>query len=148
MSYTIHKRDDLEMKWPSWLSSRSEDHNEEGNSKSWSEQLNRTDWSHYSDRRTVVPTLILTTAAIATYQLYVAFLKRIPQARLIPSSYWHRRSLFGQVISVGDGDGFRLYHTPGGRLAGWGWLWGRKIPEKRKGLTNETVRDEVNDFFS
>lgn len=131
------------MKWPPWLSSPSETRKDDKEPSSWSDTLNSTDWSHYTDRRTLVPTVVLTTAAIVTYQLYTAFLKRIPQARLIPSSYWHRRSLFGQVTNVSDGDGFRLYHTPGGRLAGWGWLWRRKVPEKRKGLTNETVRSLI-----
>ncbi len=35
-------------------------------------------------------------------------------------------------MSVGDADNFRLFHTPGGRLLGWGWL--RQIPEARKDL--------------
>jgi len=47
--------------------------------------------------------------------------------------------LFGTVTRVGDGDNFHLYHTPGGRLAGWGWLPGRKVPEKAGDLKNRTI---------
>jgi hypothetical protein len=47
--------------------------------------------------------------------------------------------LFGTVTRVGDADNFHLFHTPGGRLAGWGWLPGRKIPEKKADLKNNTV---------
>lgn len=41
---------------------------------------------------------------------------------------------------MGDGDGFRLFHTPGGRMLGWGWFPGRKIPVDRVGLKENTVR--------
>jgi len=43
------------------------------------------------------------------------------------------------VTRVGDADNFHLFHMPGGRMAGWGWFPGRKIPEK-KALKNNTVR--------
>jgi len=39
---------------------------------------------------------------------------------------------------VGDADNFHLFHMPGGRLTGWGWL--RKIPEEKKALKGNTVR--------
>lgn len=45
--------------------------------------------------------------------------------------------MFGQATSVGDGDNFRLYHTPGGRLLGWGWMPGRKVPQRPK--TGQTI---------
>ena len=41
---------------------------------------------------------------------------------------------------MGDGDGFRLFHMPGGRLGGWGRLPWRKVPERRAGLKDNTVR--------
>lgn len=41
---------------------------------------------------------------------------------------------------MGDGDGFRLFHMPGGRLTGWEWLPWRKVPERRAGLKDNTVR--------
>jgi len=40
--------------------------------------------------------------------------------------------MFGTATSVGDGDNFRFYHTPGGRLLGWGWMPGRKVPLRPK----------------
>ena len=40
---------------------------------------------------------------------------------------------------MGDGDGFRLFHMPGGRLAGWEWLPWRKVPQGRAGLKDNTV---------
>lgn len=41
---------------------------------------------------------------------------------------------------MGDGDNFRLFHTPGGRLTGWEWMPGRKVPTKREELKDRTVR--------
>ena len=41
---------------------------------------------------------------------------------------------------MGDGDGCRVFHTPGGRLAGWGWFPGRTIPKEVKLLKGNTVR--------
>lgn len=55
---------------------------------------------------------------------------------MAPGSF-RKRSIFGQVTRVGDGDNFHLYHTPGGRLTGWGWL--RKVPEKAVDLKKRTV---------
>jgi len=40
---------------------------------------------------------------------------------------------------VGDGDNFRLFHTPGGRLGGWEWFPGRMIPKEKKALQDKTV---------
>ncbi|CAK9436861.1 uncharacterized protein LODBEIA_P13830 [Lodderomyces beijingensis] len=41
-----------------------------------------------------------------------------------------RQKIHGYVTRVGDGDNFRMYHTPGGIILGWGWLRGvpRKVP--------------------
>jgi hypothetical protein len=47
--------------------------------------------------------------------------------------------MFGVVTSVGDADNFRLFHTPGGRLAGWGWWFWKKVPTTREGLAKNTV---------
>lgn len=41
---------------------------------------------------------------------------------------------------MGDGDNFRLYHTPGGKLTGWGWLPWKKVPTLKKELRDKTVR--------
>ncbi|KAL8784209.1 MAG: hypothetical protein Q9213_004101 [Squamulea squamosa] len=98
-----------------------------------------TDWSYYRDPRNIVPIVGLTGSAFIVSAFYRSYLKRIPQAINIGSKFWRKRSLFGQVTSVGDGDNFRLFHTPGGRLAGWGLLPWRRVPEKAKELKDKTV---------
>ena len=85
-----------------------------------------------------MPVIILTTVSLGSYKIYRSLLRRIPQAKDIPQNYWRRRSLKGVVTRVGDGDGFHLYHTPGGRLAGWGWL--RQVPSKPKELKDQTIQ--------
>ncbi|KAI3343086.1 hypothetical protein F4824DRAFT_444463 [Ustulina deusta] len=104
---------------------------------SWADSLNATDWEHYKDPRTWIPTVLATTTAVVSLQIYRSYLRRIPGAVYVQPSFFRRRSLFGQVTSVGDGDNFHLFHTPGGRLAGWGWL--RKVPSKRSELTKRTI---------
>lgn len=81
----------------------------------------------------------LTLAALGGVKLYRSFLRRIPQATDIRPGFLRKRSIFGRVTSVGDGDNFRLYHTPGGRLAGWGWLPWRRVPTDKKALRNQTI---------
>lgn len=84
---------------------------------------------------------ILPVAAVAltlgTRTFYQSYLRRLPASSHITHSFFRNRSLFGKVTSVGDGDGFHLFHTPGGRLAGWGWL--RRVPKDKKQLKGQTV---------
>lgn len=127
------------MRWPPWSSADESDKNGKKQAK-WTNTLNATDWTHYTDPRTVIPTIILTTTCLLSVRLYRSYLRRVPQAVSIQDTFWRRRSLFGQVTSVGDGDNFRLFHTPGGRLAGWGWLPWRRVPSKKENLKNKTVR--------
>lgn len=55
---------------------------------------------------------------------------RFPTAAHIPPEVFARQQkIRGRVVSVGDSDNFRLYHTPG-----WGWGWARKVPVSRKGI--------------
>lgn len=55
---------------------------------------------------------------------------RYPTAgHISPEAFAKREVIKGRVVSVGDSDNFRLYHTPG---FGWGWL--RKVPNKQKGV--------------
>lgn len=82
---------------------------------------------------------VMTAAVLSSRYIYVKYLRRIPNATAIRPSFWRRRSLFGRVTSVGDGDGLRLFHTPGGRLAGWGWFPGRRIPHTPKELKDQTI---------
>lgn len=116
------------MQWPDWLT-WSSSNKKKKEPVSWSDSLNATDWSHYTSPRTIIPTTILTLSTLALIRLYRRHLRRVPQAQYITPSYFHKRSLYGYVTRVGDGDNFRLYHTPGGRLAGWGWLPGRRIKD-------------------
>lgn len=125
------------MRWPPWSSEKDDDNKKV--SGSWSNSLNATDWSHYTDPRTIIPTLLLTSAILATVRIHNLYLRRIPDAGYIRPGFFRRRSLLGIVTRVGDGDNFHLFHTPGGRLAGWGWMPGRKIPEKRSDLKDKTV---------
>lgn len=51
---------------------------------------------------------------IGGYLIWWRFFRRIPNtAYITPAVLRHRRTLVGRVTSVGDADGFRLYHTPG-----------------------------------
>jgi len=118
--------------WSSPTTSRKE-------SDKWTESANVTDWRHYTDPRNLIPVILLTATCIGSYSFYRSYLRRIPQASLIQPAFYRRRSLFGRVTSVGDGDNFRLFHTPGGRLAGWGWLPGRMVPKERVDLKDKTV---------
>lgn len=131
------------MRWP-W-SSKAEDRTEE-KSPSWADPANATDWSRYRDPRNVVPVAILTGSTLLLSTFYRSYLKRIPQAINIAPSFWRKRSLFGRVTSVGDADNFRIFHTPGGRLAGWGWLPWRRVPKTSKELKDNTVRGKVCDL--
>ena len=106
---------------------------------SWTRSFNAAHWTQFTDAQTVIPTILLTGTALLLTRFYRSYLRRIPQATHIQPGFWRRRSLLGKVTSVGDGDNFRIFHTPGGRLAGWGWLPGRKVPEKSKELKDQTV---------
>lgn len=124
------------MPWP-FSSSREKEKDSDRRLVSWTESLSATDWEHYKDPRNWVPTLLVTTTVIASLQLYRSYLRRIPGATHIQPNFFRKRSLFGRVTSVGDGDNFHLFHTPGGRLAGWGWL--RRVPTKKVALKGKTV---------
>jgi hypothetical protein len=92
----------------------------------------------------IVPTLILTSTCLAFYTFYRSYLRRIPAAGNISPGFFRKRSLVGRVTSVGDGDNFRVFHTPGGRLAGWGWLPWRRIPTEKKELKHKTVSNIIS----
>lgn len=101
--------------------------------------LNSPRATAFSQLETWVAAGGLTIAALAGFRVYRSYLRRIPQATDIRPSFLRKRSIFGRVTSVGDGDNFRLYHTPGGRLTGWGWFPGRRVPTERKALKNQTI---------
>ncbi|KAK5990490.1 putative endonuclease LCL3 [Cladobotryum mycophilum] len=83
------------------------------------------------------PIVIFSLVGLGALQLYANYLRRIPGAAFIQPKFYRNRSLFGKVTSVGDGDNFHLFHTPGGKAVGWGWL--RRIPDKRKDLKGRTI---------
>lgn len=93
----------------------------------------------FSDPSTLIAATILTVASLGFLRFYKSFLRRIPEAPNIRPDFFRKRSIVGKVTSVGDGDNFRIYHTPGGWLAGWGWIPWRKVPTDRKMLKNNTV---------
>ncbi|EME43965.1 hypothetical protein DOTSEDRAFT_171913 [Dothistroma septosporum NZE10] len=76
-------------------------------------------------------------ATISAWRLRNRYLRRIPNVGYLLPHTLRKRTYFGYVTSVGDGDGFRLYHTPGGRLTGFSWL--RNIPRKQKELKDQTL---------
>lgn len=85
--------------------------------------------------KTWAPWTIISLGSV--FGLYHRYFRRIPGAAYIKQSYFRKRSIFGQVTRVGDGDNFHMYHTPGGRMLGWGWL--RTVPVKKKILKEKTV---------
>lgn len=128
------------MRWPPW-SSNSDRERDDRRPVSWTDSLNATDWSQFLEPRTFVPASLLAAAFTGTYvassRLYKSYIRRIPGTAYIKPGLFRSRSLFGTVTRVGDGDNFHLFHQPGGRLAGWGWL--RKIPENSADLKGNTV---------
>ncbi|KAJ3534198.1 hypothetical protein NM208_g7641 [Fusarium decemcellulare] len=131
------------MVWP-FGSQSSDKHNEEkpqGKTKrrpvSWADSLGEPDPDPFAAAKEWAPTVFFSLAGLAALQLYANYLRRIPGSAYVRPNFFRNRSLFGRVTSVGDGDNFHLFHTPGGRAVGWGWL--RKIPETRKELKNRTI---------
>ncbi|CAG8092698.1 unnamed protein product [Penicillium olsonii] len=123
------------MRWPPWSSESNNDEKQTSSSSTNS----ILDWKAYTEPRTLVPTLVLTSGILLAVRFHRSYLRRIPDAPSISSSWLRRRSVFGQVTSVGDGDNFRIFHTPGGRLAGWGWLPWKKVPTNKKELKDNTI---------
>lgn len=101
----------------------------------WVESVN--DHNQFQAAKEWAPVVLFSLASLGALQLYANFLRRIPGAGYVRPDYFHKRSIYGRVTSVGDGDNFHLFHTPGGRTVGWGWL--RKVPEGRKDLKDRTV---------
>ena len=128
------------MRWP--FNSSTSDQDESSAAKkppvSWPDSLGSPDPDHFAAAKEWAPMVLFSLAGLGALQLYANYLRRIPGSAFIRPNFFRNRSLFGKVTSVGDGDNFRLFHTPGGRAVGWGWL--RKVPETRKELKERTVR--------
>lgn len=99
---------------------------------SWESNLNSTDWSHYTSPQTIVASILTTAATLTLIRLYKTYLRRIPNVDYLKPGFFRHRSLYGYVTRVGDGDNFHLYHTPGGKLAGWGLLPWRRVQDIKK----------------
>ncbi|KAL4780454.1 putative endonuclease lcl3 [Aspergillus varians] len=137
------------MRWPPWSSKPQVPADANDEQKQYTlpfttSQNNQTpktpfDWTSFTEPRTLIPTLVLTSAILGAARFHRSYLRRFPDAPSIPPQYYHRRSVFGKVASVGDGDNFRIFHTPGGRLAGWGWLPWKKVPREKKELKDNTI---------
>jgi hypothetical protein len=126
------------MRWPG---SGTDDDKKKQVPEGWANSLGSNDWrTSFTDPRTVVLAVAFTAASVTGLRFYKNHLRRIPSVNHIKPNFFRRKGLFGKVTSVGDADNFRLYHTPGGRIAGWGWLPWKTVPTKRHGLTNQTVR--------
>lgn len=81
---------------------------------------------------------VFCTSVLGSVVVWRRFLRRIPTAADVPDSILKKRTLLGYVVSVGDADNFRFFHTPGGYLAGWGWL--RATPKvNERGITDQTI---------
>ncbi|KAM5351751.1 hypothetical protein ACJ41O_004474 [Fusarium nematophilum] len=104
---------------------------------SWADSIGSPDPNPFAAAKEWAPTVLFSLAGLAALQLYANYLRRIPGSAYVRPNFFRNRSLFGRVTSVGDGDNFHLFHTPGGRAVGWGWL--RKVPETRKELRNRTI---------
>ncbi|GAQ33651.1 putative endonuclease lcl3 [Aspergillus tubingensis] len=128
------------MRWPPWTSNAQATNNDHPTTTdNKTDPKNLLDWSAYTELRTLIPTLVLTTGILSAFTLHRTYLRRFPTAVNITPAYYRRRSILGKVTSVGDGDNFRIYHTPGGRLAGWGWVPWKKVPTTRKELRDQTI---------
>lgn len=146
----VRHRNKMPLPWQSGSAFANPNNNDGGKASilSFSTSSNRTDkpvsWSdslnvdHYKDPRTWIPAFAITAVLFGGLKFYRTYLRRIPNVEYILPHHYHKRRLFGNVTSVGDGDGFHLFHTPGGRWAGWGWL--RQVPTERKALKGNTVR--------
>ncbi|KAL4931738.1 thermonuclease family protein [Aspergillus undulatus] len=146
------------MRWPSWSpkpqsgdnhDNGEENNNNNNNNNSWlpfttninsaGSDKSTLDWAAFTEPQTLISTLILTTGILSVARFYRSYLRRFTDAPSIPTEHFRRRSVLGKVTSVGDGDNFRLYHTPGGRLAGWGWLPWKRVPKEKKDLRGNTI---------
>ncbi|KAH0435279.1 nuclease domain containing protein [Colletotrichum kahawae] len=83
------------------------------------------------------PVFLTAVGSLAVFTLYNSRLRRYPTTGHISPDLFRKRTLFGRVTSVGDGDNFHMYHTPGGRLALWGSL--RRVPTTRAKLKGKTI---------
>lgn len=136
------------MVWPFGASApnKGTDHEEQPKKRpvSWPDSLRSSEVGPLEAAKAWAPMVGFSLVGLAALQLYANYLRRIPGAAYVRPNFFRNRSLYGKVTSVGDGDNFHLFHTPGGKAVGWGWL--RKVPESRKELKGRTVRALFSPF--
>ena len=74
----------------------------------------------------ILLSLVFAGTFVGARSAYCRYLKQLTKVTEIPSSVYRKRWLYGKVTSVGEGENFHFFHTPGGMLGGWGWL--REVP--------------------
>ncbi|KAH7076484.1 hypothetical protein BKA63DRAFT_564871 [Paraphoma chrysanthemicola] len=125
------------MRWPG---SGTDDDKKTSSAEIRAVPLKTSDWRDtFTEPRTLISSIALTVSSVAALRLYKTYLRRIPNVNHIKPKQFRRKGFFGQVTTVGDADNFRLYHTPGGRIAGWGWLPWKRVPVKRDELRDQTL---------
>ncbi|KAL3457069.1 putative endonuclease lcl3 [Aspergillus heterothallicus] len=138
------------MRWPPWSpksqsaggnndDSEDQPQRRQQTSITITDALSSLTWDSFINPQALIPTAILTTTILSAARFHRRYLRRFPDAMSIPTVYFRRRSIIGKVTSVGDGDNFRIFHTPGGRLAGWGWLPWKRVPKVKKELRDNTI---------
>ncbi|KAL2266621.1 hypothetical protein VTJ83DRAFT_5973 [Remersonia thermophila] len=104
---------------------------------SWGSRLIQDIRAHFSVPHNWIAPVVAAALAAGAVTFYQTYLRRFPGPAHIDPGFFRRRTLLGKVTSVGDGDGFHMFHTPGGHLAGWGWL--RRVPTDKKELRGRTI---------
>ena len=124
------------MPWPSWAfwrqsnDERKQTTDDKHNASSTTPTLpfantsesNEQPWTtSFTTPQTILISFLTTATTLAALRFYKTYLRRIPTIDHLKPNAFRHRSLYGYVTRVGDGDNFHLFHTPGGRLLGWGW---------------------------
>jgi hypothetical protein len=142
-----HHPDTLAQRTMRWPGSGTDDDKKKRDFELRIEPLQSADWrTTLTDPRSVLPAVAAAITSVAAVRLYKTYLRRIPSVDHIKPHYFRQKGVFGRVTSVGDADNFRLYHTPGGRIAGWGWLPWKRVPTKRGDLTDQTVSCQISNL--
>ncbi|AAS53306.1 AFL066Cp [Eremothecium gossypii ATCC 10895] len=103
--------------------------------------------AHLLQAKVIFLSFLLTGGFVATYSAFNRHLRQITSVHDIPTNVFRRKYLYGKVTSVGDGDNFLFFHTPGGVLGGWHWL--RKVPTlQRKGILPRRAQKATGNALS
>ncbi|KAL7276676.1 putative endonuclease lcl3 [Rhizina undulata] len=125
------------MPWPPWSKDDSKDADSLYIQNLKAESAVQKNWSDWVRPGYVMAAVVGGAGALVVRRVYKGYIRRIPNTEQIYPGFFRKRSLYGYVTYVGDGDNFRMFHTPGGGLLGWGWL--RHVPSDRKALVGKTI---------